>query len=702
LAYYLILYHHRNLAYPLDQKADRFLEKYDLDLEEIFLAQVSSISQDLPQIEQEVYQDNLHSALQFPNRKSLRKFLRNWLEKQESDVGIEDYFQINYLFSLLIEADKLDASDTPIHVQQSLPVDAVDDFIQSLNIEPTSQNILRDNVRKEVIQKLSDPHILTKRIFLLTAPTGIGKTLTALDFALKLRSQIATSDNFIPQIITGLPFINIIEQTLAVYQKVLPQGQANILGHYQYADIFGKEEEGDTQRYDQKLMQLDTWQADLIVTSFVQLLQTLISNKNKLLKKFNHFAGAIIIMDEVQSLRLEQVPLIGAMLYFLSEFLNTRLILMTATQPLLFELADTHILQKYGMSTEGKITHLLDNPQHYFQSFHRTKLVPLIFPKLADETEFIHKFSERWTESTSCLIVVNTVNRSLKVFQALQAYLQHQEHPNPLYYLSTNIIPAHRLERINTIKKDLKTGKNPILVSTQVVEAGVDLDFDMGFRDLGPIDSIVQVAGRINRENSDDRRYSPLYIVDFGDCQKIYGPITKNQAEQALGTEEIFELGYLDLVETYFKKLTRDSAYLYSEKMFEALSTLRYDGEEDYVISKFKVIEESNRTVSVFIEEGAKALEAKKAFIKKLSSLGEEKSQAKRDFEKNHKKTFHQHIITLPKYYLPPSLEKILPDAFDLEIYVLDSQQKPDHYDVNTGFIRESQDYQEDTSTVIL
>lgn len=703
MAYYLILYHHRNLAYPLDSQADKFLERYNPDIKEIFEAQVKSLLEHLPLIEKEISKDELLPILMFPERKPFWKYLNNWIKNTNANVSIEDYFFINYFFSLLIEADKLDASDTPIYTQLPLPAHAVDDFIQSLDVKSTPQNILRNDVRKEVIQKLSDPAILKQRIFLLTAPTGIGKTLTALDFALKLRSKIANAGTYTPQIITGLPFINIIEQTFAVYQKVLPQDQANILAHYQYADIFGNSDKSEIGKYDQKLMQLDTWQSDVVITSFVQLLQTLITHKNKLLKKFNHFAGAIIIMDEVQSLRLELVPLIGAMLFFLSEFLNTRLILMTATQPLIFELAESHILQKYGVSTEGKITHLLDEPQKYFQAFHRTKLIPLIDQQLEDENDFIEVFTEKWILSKSCLIVVNTVNRSLSVFEALRASFEDRNISNPLYYLSTNVIPAHRLSRIQAIKNDLNSGKRPVLVSTQVVEAGVDLDFDMGFRDLGPIDSIVQVAGRINRENSETRKYSPLYILNFGDCEQIYGAITKKQAEKALENEEILEPEYFNLVETYFKKVTGDSVYLCSEYMFEAISNLNYDGEDKYVISKFQLIKESNNTVSVFIEANERACQARKAFQKKLTLKNKEKIQAKKEFEQHHKRIFHQHIITVPRYYLPP-LDKIIPDLEDLEIYIIESDKVPQYYHMQTGFIREYQnnEIEIDKSTIIL
>ena len=690
LAYYLVRNHHRSLHYPLS--GDNLFIPDDAErLKVDFEKQKESILSSVSKIENDIGVQNLEQYLSTPDSDELYDFLEGWLE---DETDIQNYFLINYLFSLLIEADKLDASYTEKFNFSDIPKNAVDLFLGQIKSIDTPQNRLRNDVRLEVVSKLNDFDVLEKRIFILAAPTGIGKTFTALDFALGLRNKLPNN----PQIITGLPFINIIEQTINEYEKVLNPHNVEVLGHYQFADIMGdnrKEpsEENDSEKdYNQKRMELNTWQGDVIVTSFVQLLQTMISNKNKLLLKFNHFAGAIIIMDEVQSLRLEQVPVIGAVIYYLSKFLNTRFLLMTATKPLIFELADREILTKqFGIESVKEVKPLLNNPEEIFKKFHRTKIVPVFEKRLETSEDFIKIFGKYWTVQKACLIVCNTVNRSIQIFRAVELFLE-DKYVNPLYYLSTNVVPSERLGIIEQIKRDIKDGKFPILIATQVVEAGVDLDFDMGFRDLAPVDSIVQVAGRINRENSEDRKYSPLYVMDFGDCEKIYGVITETQSKNALGKNEILEPEYYELVENYFWNVSNKNSYGYSRKLFEGIKQLRYDGEktDEYIpISQFKVIEGSWHSISVFIELNEDARKAKDAFFKKFTARSrKEKYELKDWFDQNFKRIFHQHMITVPKY-LTDEIPLIDESKPDMEIKYVSKEEIPNWYLNSIGFNRE-------------
>ncbi|MEZ4826495.1 MAG: CRISPR-associated helicase Cas3' [Bacteroidia bacterium] len=699
-AYFIIFCHHRNLFSPSKIRFDRLLdEDFEDNLHKVFTSQKATLVPVIKTIAAELAIPFDETWLQIPYSREFRVEVKKWVKEHAS---VKTYFWINYFFSLLIESDKLDASDTAIYGLKPLKTTIVTEYIAQISTENTEQNRLRQEVRAEVTAHLTDPQILEKKIFLLAAPTGIGKTLTALDFAIGLRSLTEKKSGYRPQIITALPFINIIEQTLDVYKKTLADpDSAHILAHYQYADIFGEAEGIESDRdYNRKLMELDTWQADIVITSFVQFFQTLISNKNKLLKKFHHLAGAIVILDEVQSIALAQVPLVGAMLYYLAKFLGTRLVVMTATQPLLFELADEVILKPLGESATESTFSLVRHPESLFHSFHRTQLIPVLNEKLSDENAFLQLFESLWQPDQSCLIVCNTVGRSLKVYFALRAYLSGKKYRNPLFYLSTNVVPAHRATSIEEIKRTMN-GNAPILVSTQVVEAGVDLDFDLAFRDLGPIDSIIQVAGRVNRNDSPERAGSQVFIIDFGDCEKVYDSITRSQAIAALGSGPIQEPEYFQLVARYFRANADRRAYSESIKRFEAISLLNYDDPEDkYSVSQYRVIPESNKSISVFVEADENAMAARDAFLKMMQSTGRERGEWKKKFDLNFKKDFHQHIIALPSW-LAANLPLICDDFPDLLVRYVSLDQLENFYDRETGFIRNTSD-QPIAQTVIL
>jgi len=621
---------------------------------------------------------------------------------------IKNYFLVNYAFSLLIEADKLDASNTSIHARIPIPDDVVDKHIEQIIIKKnidvnTKQNKLRSQVRATVIGHLKKDGILNEKLFVLTAPTGIGKTLTALDFALKLRAKIKEKEKRDAQIICALPFINIIEQTYEEYKEALPKN-IKLLAHYQYADVIEKDEKRKSNQeeqddYKKKTMQLDTWQSDVVITSFVQLLQTLIGYKNKVLKKFHHLAGSIIIMDEVQNIQLEYAPLVGSVLHYLAKFLDARIIMMTATAPRILELANEEILIPRGENIVP--FSLLPNAKSIFNEFERTELIPINIKKIIDAKQFLEIFNYRWEKGQSCLIVCNTVNRSIEIFNTIKKYIEDLglNNQHPVEYLSTNLIPFHRLHIIEKIKNIFKENKNedsnnpiikPILISTQCVEAGVDLDFDSGFRDIAPIDSIVQVAGRINRNDDEHKKNSPVFVVNFGDCHKVYGKDAPAQIINALETKEesIPEKLYYDLVKKYFEgKL---GAYETSKKIFTAMEELRYtsDNDDDITVSSFKVIHPRNNLKSVFIETDERiCLQENKAAKDVIQAFKDMLiGKIKKDyFNREYKKSFHQRIVAIPDYYL----NDLQDESFRLtdEILIVPNYFL-EKYDIQTGFLR--------------
>ena len=306
--------------------------------------------------------------------------------------------------------------------------------------------------------------------------------------------------------------------------------------------------------------------------------------------------------------------------------------------------------------------------------------------QIVSNEDFYNLFVQKRTSNKSCIIVCNTVQRSIEIFKELKKNIIA-----PIYYLSTNIVPAVRLNIIEKIKKDISEKKFPVLVSTQVVEAGVDLDFDMGFRDLAPIDSIVQIAGRINRENSRERESSPLFIIEFqkengiSECKLVYDTLTYTQVLRLLKNRtEITENDYLKIINKYFSEISDVSAFDKSKEFFETLKKLKYKTEspDEIAINKFRIIEDANWTTSVFIELNEEAQNARNAYDKLLN-----KELSKEMFDKNFKKTFNQYIIAIPEKYTN-GLENL--NDYSKRIKLVDFNNLELFYDFETGYIRDS------------
>ena len=702
----LIFFHHGNLMNVADFVKKKLAFQ---DTERIFKQQKENYDNKVETVAKELVIMELKDLLIYPDEQKVRRMAKKLQIKERSP---ENYFIYNYLFSLLIEADKLDASETPVYTMKPISPDVVDSHygkpkvmhFQDVALETLTQNQIRNYCRAVVINQLEKKDVANNTLFTLTAPTGVGKTMMALDFALKLRSKWAKEEGQIPQIIYALPFINIIEQSLKEYKEKLKSEDATILAHYQLADVFGDQSEGENEgiNYNQKLMELDTWQADIVITSFVQFFQTLISNRNKLLKKFNHYAGSIIILDEVQTLKIEQMPFLGASLFYLSEYLNCKILLMTATKPKIFDLARDLISAFPALEKDLsrlKPIELLKTHQEVFKLYNRTAIIPKLtslnevdaegdFEKAASFVEKL--FKHYWSEDKSCIIVCNTVQNSIFFYKAIKDYIEKNGFNNSLHYLSTNILPKFRMERISKVNAHLENGEKPILVATQVVEAGVDLDFDMGFRDIAPIDAIIQVAGRINRHNLKTPN-APLYIFDFAPktTKKVYGTIAYDKSHKALLKEPIIkESNYLQLIENYFDEVAANKAYKDSRNFFKSLLTLNYEDEEpdekSFAISAFKLIEDSNYYRNVYIETDQQSVKAREKYLLKL-----EGKIGKVAFDREWKLHFQQSIVAVPHYFCA-NLPAI--NEYNENLLLVKKEVFEQYYDMETGFIRDMDD----------
>ena len=667
IGYFIIKNHHANFNDFSEETI--FSPNERILLKEKLKQQFFILAQNLKDIENDLSTTIIKEYINVPEKALFYKIRQ--IDKQPS---IENYYLINYLFSLLIEADKLEASNTKQYTRIDIGKNSVNDYLTNTKPNNSFINQIRKYIRNEVKTKLTKDYLLSNNIFTLTAPTGSGKTLLNLEFALQLRNLLKEETGNHPQIIYSLPFISIIEQTEKVIKDVLGNN-AKILAHYQYSDLFDPDfADNENLSYSNKLQILETWQSDIVVTSFVQLLQTLIGNRNKFLKKFHHLANSIIILDEVQALKAEYLPLIGTALYYLTKFLNCKIIFSTATRPFIFELANKFLLTD---KQRIQFTEILNDHVKYFNNFNRTKLIPLLNNVFQVE-KFLEIFNSKYDNSKSCLVVCNTINNSLKIHNLLE----NEFGENNVFYLSTNIIPLQKEKVLKEIKERLndKDKPKPILVSTQVIEAGVDLDFDMAFRELSPIDSIIQTAGRVNRNNNLSEP-APIYIFNFGTCARIYGMIAEISSLAALTIqEEIYEKDYLPLINNYFEQMNDKQSFNNSVQIFEAMLNLKYHSNDDKKgVSDFKLIEDNAFENSVFVELDNNAIEAYKKYSDYI-----DKKISKEEFVR-YIKQFNKYVISIPQ---------ILLDKKDLKgrgknFYYIKNEILDYFYKEKTGFIRE-------------
>ena len=491
----------------------------------------------------------------------------------ENELKYEFYFLYMYLFSLLISSDKEDAifRGKKFHANATLP-DSIEHYIKNF---PKRRDIdyLRTKMFFEVSKKV-DEIDLGHRIYSLNAPTGMGKTLTIFNFALKLANRIKREKGIDMKIIYCLPFLSIIDQNYKVLEDALakisnkPITSDLLLKHHHLTDISYKAEE-DIFDIDESLHLIETWNSKIITTTFIQLFYSIFSNKNKNLKKFHALSNSIIILDEIQAIPYKYWYAINRVFKLLAEKYNIYFILCTATLPMIFE----------------DNVELLDNKDEYFKRMNRTKLK--IHKDEMTLDEFVDMVSEDIENNPDddYLIVLNTIKSSKDVYNALKEMGLEGD----FYYLSTSIYPKERLRRI----KEINENKNrKIIVSTQLIEAGVDISVDVIYRDIAPLDCINQTAVRCNRHNEGKKGViNVVKLININDKERKYASyiyekhlITKT--EDLLSSHEIIdEREFLKLNNLYFKKLQelKDT----SKEILKIIENFEYDNVEN----NFKLIE---------------------------------------------------------------------------------------------------------------
>lgn len=462
------------------------------------------------------------------------------------EQAVEHRLKTQLLFSVLLEADKafLAVSDPKLHLERkrrTWEAIWVDQRIASP--ERTPVNDLRQKARQRLIGEINKE--TTERIFSLTAPTGIGKTLMAATWALNERQRIADDTGIPPKIIIVLPFLSIIDQTAREYEALLRQGgedpdgtwflTVHSLSDRQYSDDLEEAAEA---------FFIDTWRTELVITTYDQFLLTLMSPKARYQMRFHNLCDALIVMDEVQSLPCKLWKPLESLLHGLTKMGNSRVLLMSATLP----------------SFVAGVKPLLPNHEFYFKTFERYTLVFRTREKIALQ-QFLDEVCQRlptWLANRSrVLLTLNTRASARSVRDALEEGWPGGVQDVPLLFLSADVTPSDRLKAIQRIAQ----GRPCIVVSTQCIEAGVDIDMDVVIRDFAPLDSLIQIAGRCNRGGSKGR--CAVEIVDIlakngrRFSEMIYDPMHLQETRRIIeGIDQVEEEQILDLANRYFAALS--------------------------------------------------------------------------------------------------------------------------------------------------
>ena len=399
----------------------------------------------------------------------------------------------------------------------------------------------------------------------LTLPTGMGKTLSGLSAALTIRDELGGD-----RVVYALPFTSIIDQVVDELQDIYEidiMGRMLTAHHHLSETIISDKRDADADEADQHDdvagMLAESWRAGLTVTTFVQLFESLAGPANRQSMKLPALRDSVIVLDEPQSLPLDWWKLVPRLVELLTEQYNATVIAMTATQPQLFE------------DTAGPdAIELVDNPDRYFEATERVtyELDPSTEQYLDDQTgsksydDAATALIETVETGDAALAVCNTIDSTRKltervtqrfpvvtdvaeVYAAALDSVGDADKIDPetlaeriqdrgsrsILHLSTRLRPVDRLRLIEVAKK-LTEGDHALLtISTQLVEAGVDISFDCVYRDLAPIDSIVQAAGRCNRSFERDRGQVTVWWLDVPeDQEKTPAEAVYNRGEKLL------------------------------------------------------------------------------------------------------------------------------------------------------------------------
>jgi CRISPR-associated helicase cas3 len=438
----------------------------------------------------------------------------------------EDFINFKSLYSSLLYADKFEAIfDKGKEQAKAIPLKELEEYMTKLPF-----NEKRNTFREYVLNNFDTNY----KLFALTAPTGYGKTLTALNFALKFGRE---------RIIYVLPFTSIIDQTYDIVSDIYKENKDVLVikAHHKTTvdDVEdknnGNEDNMSEDRYSKIKFLMESFSGDINITTLYQLVFAIFGNKNRDNIKFNQLKDSVVIVDEFQAVPYTFRKDFIELCRIISKTLDTIFIFMSATMPYIENREDFKELSN------------LD----YFEQQDRYEIKWLeLGDKDEREANLIAKVEEE-AKSKNTLLVVNIIAKAQELFVRFRGEYK-------TFCLNGYMYDEQKRDVIEKVKNLMNNGEKVLLVSTQSIEAGVDLDFDVGFREISPISSIIQTAGRVNRHFGDKKGI--LYLFDsiskyeeaiYKDLQRI----TNNMIPMFKEKGSVSEKEILAFVEEYFYKI---------------------------------------------------------------------------------------------------------------------------------------------------
>jgi CRISPR-associated endonuclease/helicase Cas3 len=536
------------------------------------------------------------------------------------------------LFSCLVDADRLNSAGREVSPGDLCAAERLDALLRHIaGLQQASPEGPVKQMRAQVLEDCIAAASLPQRLFSLSVPTGGGKTLAAMAFALK---RAALHPKRFRRVIVVIPYLSIIEQNAQVYAKVF--GQGAVLEHHSgsiqklverpvekdeehFIPAPGGEDEED-KRYQETGLRQETenWDAPLVVTTSVRFFESLFSNHPSDLRRVHNIARSIVILDEVQTLPRRLLgPLLG-MMKELAEDWDTNFVFSTATQP-----AFEHPQFKGDLRlAPGTVKEIVQKPAALREALKRVEISWEIRPEQAVGWPAL---AERMMAERQCLAIVNVRDHASQLYQDVLRIAERENADTcGVFHLSTRMCAAHRLRVLAAIRGRLKAGARCHVVSTQLVEAGVDVDFPLVLRALAPLDSIVQAAGRADREG----KLTAALGGNPGGRVVVFLPEAKgmppNEYKEAAGITEALtkqalldgtsvQVDSADAIHDYFEQYYGESGTDLGQKLVEHREHERFAT----LAQEFEMI--SNRTRDVFVPDDDDARKA----IEELRSAGD-------------------------------------------------------------------------------